>query len=114
MQNIKYDLNTLHAYQTQREQNVYEQKKTFRKKKHQYSEIVHNCDIPILESSELAQEDTHKPNFEVLENPAQDNRGNITNESLQKTKKRARNSLAESNVNAETCFQVMLFTIFFI
>ena len=67
-----------------------------------------------MESSELAQTDTHKTNSEVLEKPAKDNRGNVTNESLKTTKKRARTTSAGSNDNAETCIQVIIFSVFVI
>lgn len=50
----------------------------------------------------------------MLQKPAKDNRGKITDESLKTTKKRARTTSAGSNDNAETCIQVIIFSVFVI
>ena len=90
------------------------QKRSNRRKRKQYPGLLNHSNIPILESSELTQtENQHEllfsqTNSQVLEKPVKDSTGNITNESLRKTKKRARTRSGESNLNTETCFEVIL------
>lgn len=52
-------------------------------------------------------------NSEVLENPTTDSTGNVTSESLRKTKKKATNRSSQSNLHTETCFQVIFVKINF-